>query len=89
MTDLQHDLIKSLSKRNCYLRVRMSHGGRWGYMLCEGNANPVRWYSEKTTKIIYELLKKDKDGKMTLNLNKVRQQHGKSLVKILYNKYKA
>lgn len=89
MTDLQHDLVKSLFRPGTYLMTRTAHSGRMGYMLYEGNANPVRWYSSRAFAIVRQVVKKDKAGKITLNLSKVRQQHGKSLVKILYKKHKA
>lgn len=88
MTDLQHDLIKKLFKPGFYLMTRLRHSGRRGYMLYQGNANPVDWYSEANYKIVKEVVKKDKIGRITLNLNLVRQQHGSSLLKILYKKQK-
>jgi hypothetical protein len=85
MTDLQHDLIKKLSLHQYYLAPRLAYSGRKGYMLYSGNANPVKWYPERTVrKSVLEVLKKDKSGRLTLNLNLVRQQHGKTLLKKFY-----
>ena len=84
MTDEQHDLIKRMSTGKYYLAPRIRPSGRWGYMLYSGNANPEKWYSSKTAKIVLGVLKKDKSGRLTLNLNLVRQQHGKTLLKKFY-----
>lgn len=89
MTDTQHDLISKMVSGKYYLAPRNRHSGRIGYMLYQGNANPAQWYSEADYKAVHNVTKKDKVGRITLNLNKVRQQHGKALVKILYKKQKA
>lgn len=86
MTTAQLNIIKGLLHKGRYLLPRMKHSGRQGYMLYEGNANPLYWYSCQTFNIIRDVIKKDKDGRITLNLNDVRQLHGKSTIKILYKK---
>lgn len=85
MTDLQHDLIKRLTKEGYYLATRTAFSGKKGYMLYFGNANPEKWYPERTVrKSVYEYLKKDKFGRLTLNLNLVRQLNGNTLLKKFY-----
>lgn len=88
MTDLQHSLIKQLFKPGAYIMPRMKHSGRIGYMVYTGNANPVQWYSYKNYMVVQDVLKKDKEGRYTLNLHKIRQLHGSSLLKTLYKKQK-
>jgi len=86
MTDLQKELVYRMATGEYYLVPRMNHNGRSGYMLYEGRQDPVMWYSDKSVKIVRDILKKDKRQRYTLNLSLVRKQHGKSLVKILYNR---
>lgn len=88
MTDWTYHLMKKLLTEDCYLAIRESRTGRSGYMLYSGNQNPEQWFSDATLKSIRNSLKKDKQGRFTLNLSLVRQQHGKSLLKQLYKKYK-
>lgn len=88
MTDLQHQLTKQMYRHGVYLRCKPALSGRTGYMFYSGNQNPERWFSAKTAWPIVNICKTDKDGRLTLNLNKVRQQHGKTLVKNLYKNQK-
>ena len=89
MTELQYDMILQMFRGGGrYLLPKINHTGRSGYMLYEGNQNPVRWYSEKTVHKIDLLLKKDRKKRLTMNLALVRKQHGKSPVKQLYKKSK-
>jgi len=86
MTDRQHDLIKRLSLTDCYLVRKETLSGNEGWLLCDGNMNPVRRYAHKTVKdSVLDILKTDGRGRYTLNKSLVRRQHGKSLLKIFYN----
>lgn len=86
MTELQHYLIECMITGDYYLMNRKSHSGRDGYMLYSGNMNPHHWFSQTTVKCIKGILKKDVKHRLTLNLSKVRQLHGKTLLKKLYKK---
>ena len=85
MTKLQNDLIRRMMTGNYYMMPKVTHRGRTGCMLYKGHQDPVKWYSDKTARIIRQLLKRDKRGRLTVNLSLVRRQHGKSLIKQLYN----
>lgn len=88
MTYLQHDLIKIMISGKYYLASRRAYSGRPGFMLYTGNAIPKKWFSEKTVKkSVWNSLKKDSHGRLTLNLNRVKQLHGKSLLKKLYKQH--
>lgn len=79
-------LIVMLLTESRYLRHRINHNNEAGFMLYEGNATPLRFFHEKNVKEIKDLLKKDKKGKLTLNLNSIRQLDGRSAIKKLYKK---
>ena len=85
-TDLQRELIYKMLRGKHYLRHRSSLTGRHGYMLYSGTQDPQRWYSDKTVKVIREVLRCDKHKRYTLNLNLVRQLDGRSYLKKQYKK---
>lgn len=85
MNDLTCDcVIRMLNDRTTYLAPKKSHSGTGGYMLYQGNANPVKWFSPAQVSPLKDLLKKDKNKRLTLNLTLVRQLHGKSFIKQQY-----
>ncbi len=88
MTELQQDLALRLLKGDRYLLPKPNFKGQHGFMLYVGNANPEKWFPYKAFKGVKELLKKDKKGKLTLNLNLVRQIHGNTLINKQYKKSK-
>ena len=62
-----------------------------GYRLCDAKGNPLKNIYEKSVRSIskridpsIKLWKKDKDGRMRLNLSSVRSLHGKNGIKKLY-----
>jgi hypothetical protein len=85
-TDLQCDLIIKMLRGKHYLRHRSSHTGRPGFMLYSGTQESVRWYSEKTVKVLHEVLRSDKQKRFTLNLKLVRQLDGRTYIKKQYKK---
>lgn len=78
------DLVTTLLRGGTYLRVRPSRNGKPAYMLYSGNQVPVRGYSERNYKQIHDLTKKDRIGRITLDLRLVRQMDGRSFVKKRY-----
>lgn len=84
MTDKQ--LTQQLLKDN-YISKRGSLHKRYGYALFEGNRLLITSITTKQFKR-FELLLKVAKGNYSLNLTKVRQLHGKSLIKHQYKIYK-
>lgn len=85
MNDWTCDLvIKLLKNKTTYLRVRPNSTGRKGFGLYKGNQVLIHWYTEKQVAQLKELLKVDKQKRLTLNLSLVRQLHGKSFIKQQY-----
>ena len=60
--------------------------GKEVYKILEGRQKPVQYFSEISVKKIKDFLKSDSKKRMTLNLNAIRQLHGKNYIKMLYIK---
>ncbi|HXR84291.1 MAG TPA: hypothetical protein VN722_08285 [Hanamia sp.] len=88
MTGHQKYLLKLLLEEGYYLLKTKNLNGVEKYKLYHGNANPVQWINQRTAKCLKEYFKKDKKGIITLNLNLVRQAHGKSNIKTFYKNSK-
>lgn len=93
MTPSQKIVIKKLLTGH-FLRLVKRGSGSW-YVLYDEKVNPISKVRAKTIDKLdrfldpdQKLWKKDKNGDMTLNLNTVRQLHGKSTMKQLYKKRK-
>lgn len=86
MTINQKYLMKVLLEGGHYLVQLRSHNKSQKYKLYEGNSSPVCWLNSSQVKFLKPFFKEDKKGRITLNLNLVRQAHGKSLLKIYYKK---
>lgn len=87
MNDWTCDLvIKLLKNKTTYLRVRPNSNGRKGFGLYQENQVLIHWYSEKQVDQLKDVLKVDKQKRLTLNLSLVRQLHGKSYIKQQYKK---
>lgn len=88
MTANQKSLLRLLLESDHYLVMTMNHNGTRKYKLFQGNANPVRWVHPRTANFLDNYFKKNKKGIITLNLNLVRQAHGKSNIKTYYKQSK-
>jgi len=92
MTDTRFNIIAKLLK-GYYLIAWKSHNGTKCYRFYEPNGNPVANIQDKTIRTMDRMIdpeikiwKKDKLGKITLNLSNVRKLHGKNTIKKLYLK---
>lgn len=72
-----------LTKPGTFIRRRKSIDLP-GYCIYSHDMKPEKWFSEKAFKELSPLLKKDKKGRYTLDLQTVRRYHGNSFVKRLY-----
>ena len=86
MTKKQKDLIWLLLQENHYLVKTINARGKEVYKILEGRQIPVQYFTEANVKKIKDFLKSDSKKRMTLNLNAVRQLHGKNYLKMLYTK---
>ena len=86
MTKKQKDLIWLLLQENHYLVKTINARGKEVYKIFEGRQKPVQYFSELNVKKIKDFLKNDSKKRMTLNLNAIRQLHGKNYIKMLYTK---
>jgi len=86
MTDQQKDLIWLLLQEDHYLVKTINARGREVYKFLSGRQIPVQYFTEINVKKIKDFLKSDSKKRMTLNLNAVRQLHGKNYIKMLYTK---
>lgn len=86
MTPQQKILAFQLITGDYYLVQRMRRSGAMGYVLYQGNQTPVKQYSAATVNKFRSVLKTDSKNKLTINLNLVRQLHGKSHIKSTYKK---
>ncbi len=86
MTEQQKDLIWLLMQENHYMVKSINARGKHVYKILEGRQIPVQYFTEANVKTLQYVLKTDSKKRMTLNLNSVRQLHGKNYMKILYNK---
>ena len=86
MTKKQKDLIWLLLQKNHYMVKTINARGKAVYKIFEGRQTPVRYFTETNVKKIKDFLKSDSKKRMTLNLNAVRQLHGKNYIKMLYTK---
>lgn len=71
-----------------YLYKRTTRTGRQGYGLYTGKHLLHSWHSSRVVSRFSHLMKTDINEKLTFNLSLVRQEHGNSLVKKIYNTYK-
>lgn len=90
MTLAQKHLINRLL-RSCFMRKSINANGAPIYRLYDEKVNPLRSYRPASVDAIgrhalYEIFKKDKLGRVTLNLSSVRRLHGKSYLKQAYKK---
>jgi hypothetical protein len=81
-----HIVIRMLQDKTLYLLPKKSNTYRTGFMMYQGNQNPVKWFTDTQVKPLKALLKKGKNNRLTLNLSLVRQLHGKSFIKQQYIK---
>lgn len=86
VTDLECDLILRMLRGKHYLMHRTNHAGKTGYMMYEGHQDPVKWYSDKTAKVLHNVLKADTCRRYTINLSLVRQLDGRCYLKKQYKK---
>jgi len=86
MTKKQKDLIWLLLQENHYMIKTINARGREVYKVLSGRQIPVQYFTEINVKKIKDFLKSDSKKRMTLNLNAVRQLHGKNYIKMLYTK---
>jgi RNA:NAD 2'-phosphotransferase (TPT1/KptA family) len=86
MTKQQKDLVWLLLQEDHYMVKTINAKGREMYKVLEGRQKPVRHFSTVTVNGLKDLFKTDDKKRFTLNLNLVRQLHGKSYIKILYTK---
>lgn len=86
MTDNQKVIIETLLNRDHYLLETNNYNGVSMYKLYKGNQIPVRYVHAKTVSSLRRLFKRSKTGRLTLNLNLVRQEHGNSFIKQHYKK---
>ncbi|HXS55772.1 MAG TPA: hypothetical protein VN726_06585, partial [Hanamia sp.] len=86
MTTNQKYLLHLLLENDHYLIKSTNHNGTDQFKLYKGNSVPVQWIRPRTAKFLNDYFKKDKKGVITLNLNLVRQAHGKSNIKTFYKK---
>ena len=86
MNKEQKDLIWLLLQQKHYMIKTINSRGREVYKILEGRQVPVQYFTEANVKKIKSVLKSDSKKRMTLNLNAVRQLHGKNYLKILYKK---
>lgn len=63
-------------------------GNRHPYAIYEGKAKPIYNVSKSNWKVLSPLVKKDKQGRITLNLSTVRSLHGNEWLKQEYKKHK-
>jgi len=86
MTKNQKDLIWLLLQEDHYMIKTINAKGKEVYKVLEGRQTPVQYFSEVSVKKVKDFLKSDSKKRMTLNLNAVRQLHGKNYIKMLYTK---
>ncbi len=86
MKSSAHILFDMLLVPGRFIRARDTHG-KARHCLYYGNMNPIRNVSTTAFRKIRNLLK-EKDGKHTLDLRMVRQQHGNSYYKRKYKSLK-
>ena len=84
MTYEQKELVFALLRGDCYLRPKKSPNGKYSFMIYSGNQKPVKYVTDNAYKAVKEYVKKDKSGKITLNLTVVRQLHGNNHIKKQY-----
>jgi hypothetical protein len=83
MTSTQKNFVKLMMTPGHYALPRQARGVQ-KLAIYKGNQVLVRQFIIGTVKEFRELFKKDRAGRMTINLTKVRQLHGKSWVKKQY-----
>jgi hypothetical protein len=86
MTKQQKDLIWLLLQENHYMVKAINARGKEMYKVLKDRQIPIRYFTEINVKKIKDFLKSDSKKRMTLNLNAVRQLHGKNYIKMLYTK---
>jgi hypothetical protein len=86
MTKKQKDLIWLLLQEDHYMVKTINARGKEVYKILQGRQIPVQYFTESNVKKIKDFLKSDSKKRMTLNLNAVRQLHGKNYIKMLYTK---
>lgn len=87
MTPSVKSLLSNLIDGHHYLKDWSTVQKSRSYKLYKGNMIPCRYVGNQTVRQIRDLLKKDKYGRYTLNLNRVRQLHGNSIIKRMYKQY--
>ena len=86
MTRNEKDLIALLLQEDHYMAKAINSKGKEVYKVFKGRQIPVQYFSIITVNKVKDFLKIDHKKRMTLNLNIVRQLHGKNYIKMLYNK---
>lgn len=66
-----------------YIRI-VKYADSTECILYQGNQNPVKKFSPELVKNLMAVFKQDKNGKITFNKNKIRQQDGRTFLKKLY-----
>lgn len=67
----------------CYLRKRVNHSGKDGFVLLMDKESPVSWYKSNIVKPLLNVLKQEK-GNYILSPALVLKQHGNSSIKKRY-----
>lgn len=78
-----------LDKKDFYILPVTNGHGRAMFKMYSGNMNPEYYIRSKTYKKIRDLVKKDKRGRITLNLSLVRKLHGNNWIKKAYKNHAA
>ena len=86
MTDNQKYLAELLMTGDYYLREINHAKKRKAWKLMDLENNPIKYVTPGTVKKYKHILKKDKIGRYSFNLNLVRQENSNAYVKQLYKK---
>lgn len=77
-------LLLLLTNDDHYLMKSSDFKRRDIYKLYKGNQELVRVYKAADYKKLHDVTKKDRKGRLTLNINLIRQLHGKNHIKKTY-----
>lgn len=84
MNRLQKELCFKLLTGGYYLMKSSNHKGKEVYKLYTGNQEIVRHFKYSDVKPFLEHIKSNDIGRITFNLSKFRQLHGKNYIKKTY-----
>lgn len=87
MKEKIRNIVKKLMQGEYYMRKTIGLKGEELFTVYTGSQVVVMRLKEHHLKKVMQVFKKDKkSGKITINLNLVRQQHGNTVVKKIYKK---